>query len=76
MFMAKQIDNKIKSLATGITGESKLRLLKRFLDDLFLIFKGTTKELHEFFNLINKIHPAIKFTMTPTKRKNKNPKET
>ena len=43
-----------------------LLLLKRFLDDLFLIFQGTTKQLHILFDKINKIHPAIKFTMDHT----------
>ena len=44
----------------------KLLLLKIFLDDIFLIFQGTTKQLNTLFNEINKIHPSIKFTMTHT----------
>ena len=28
--------------------------------------KGTTKQVHDFFDKINKIHPALKFTMQHT----------
>ena len=41
-------------------------LFKRFLDDIFAIFEGTTKELHELFEAINQIHPTLKFTMQHT----------
>ena len=67
LFMADQIDDKIKLIAT--LGAGQLKLLKRFLDDLFLIFKGTTRELHVFLDKINQIHESIKFTMTHTARK-------
>lgn len=40
--------------------------MKIFLDDLFSIFIGTTKKLHNFFEEINQIHPNIKFTMDHT----------
>ena len=40
--------------------------MKRFLDDIFLIFQGTIENLHKFFEEINMIHPTIKFTMTNT----------
>jgi len=63
-YMAKQVDPKIEEVATQNAGE--LKFLKRFLDDLFLIFKGTSKELHHFFEQINRINPSIKFTMTHT----------
>ena len=43
-----------------------LLLLKRFLDDLFMIFKGKTKQIHKLHQEINKIHPAIQFTMQHT----------
>ena len=67
MYMGDKIDTKIEELATLHAGN--LRLLKRFLDDLFLIFKGTSKQLHNLFEQINKIHPTIKFTITHTKNK-------
>ena len=50
----------------GEGGQSSFILLKRFLDDLFSIFKGTTKQLHRLFNEINQIHPTLKFTMSHT----------
>ena len=68
IFMGKQIDPKIEELATQSAGE--LKLLKRFLDDLFLIFRGTTKELHILFEKLNKINPAIQFTLVHTANEN------
>ena len=44
IFMASR-DTEIKNLY----GEEILILLKRFLDDFFLIFQGSTKELHKLF---------------------------
>ena len=41
-------------------------MLKRFLDDLFFIFTGTTIELHKLLSEMNQIHPDIKFTSTHT----------
>ena len=61
------IDKQIKIAATK--GKGALKLLKRFLDDLFLIFKGTTKELHLLLDRINQINPSIQFTMKHTTRK-------
>jgi hypothetical protein len=49
-----------------------LKFFKRFLDDIFLVFLGSTAKLHLFFNDINMIHPNIKFTMTHTKPKSEN----
>ena len=50
----------------GENGKSALLFLKRFLDDLFKITQGTTKNLHKSFDEINQIHPSLKFTMTHT----------
>ena len=47
-----------------------MSVLKRFLDDFFSIFNGTTKELHALFVKINQIHPTIKFTMSHTSIRN------
>ena len=60
-FMAK-LDRLIKNTK----GAEALLLLKRFLDDYFLIFKGSTKQLHALFVEWNKLHPTIKLTMTHT----------
>ena len=66
-YMARKIDPRIEEVATLSAGE--LKLLKRFLDDLFLVFKGTSKELHNLFEQINQINPAIQFTMVHTENK-------
>ena len=49
-------------------------LLKRFLDDYFTLFEGSTKDLHAFFVKFNKLHTTIKFTMSHTSIRNE-PKE-
>ena len=43
-----------------------LTFLKRFLDDLFTIFIGSTKQLHKKWKVMNKIHPSVQFTMQHT----------
>ena len=65
IFMARKIDDKIISLAQkyGTENTSPLSIFKRFLDDIFSIFRGTTKELHELFEEMNKLHQSIKCTM-------------
>ena len=35
---------------------------KRFIDDIFLIFLGTTKQLHSMKDLMDNLYPMIKFT--------------
>ena len=67
IFMDKNVDIVIKRLAAKYGEEgTTLTFMKRFLDDIFLVFKGTTKDLHAFFEEINQIHKNIKFTMTHT----------
>ena len=65
MFMAEMIDEAILKIAQKY-GEQVLRLMKRFLDDLFLIFTGTTTQLHQMLDEINQVHPNIKLTMSHT----------
>ena len=36
---------------------------KRSEDDIFSVFKGTTKDLHQLFDDLNRLHKSIKFTM-------------
>ena len=43
-----------------------IRFLKRFLDDIFMIFTGSIDKLHMFLNEFNTVHPTIKFTMNHT----------
>ena len=35
---------------------------KRFIDDIFLIFLGTTKQLQSMKDFMNNLHPTIRFT--------------
>ena len=68
IFMAKKIDIKIREIFEKYSenGQSPLRFLKRFLDDIFSIFEGSVTDIHKIFDEINTIHPNIKFTMTHT----------
>ena len=68
IFMARQIDNKIKDIIEKMKNSETvdLRLFKRFLDDLFFIFIGNTKVIHTILEQINQIHPYIKLIMKHT----------
>ena len=66
IFMHK-IDVLLRDLARAITKENEenedpIRLYKRFLDDIFMVWRGSLDELQVFLKEINKIHPTIKFT--------------
>ena len=69
IYMARRIDNKIVKIVENMKqakSEKKpilLLMLKRFLDDLFLILQGSTKQLHMLLSEINKIPASIQFTM-------------
>ena len=67
-FMARRIDNQIIALAQkhGLNSKSPLTIFKRFLDDIFSIFQGTSKDLHKLFDEMNQLHKSIKFTMNHT----------
>ena len=65
IFMA-EIDAKIAQIAQNHFTENPLKFFKRFLDDIFIVFKGSNKKLHEFHREINKIHNNIQFTMEHT----------
>ena len=45
-----------------------LALLKRFLDDVFLLNFGSSRKLQDLLEKINKMHPTINFTMSHTTR--------
>ena len=45
-----------------MTNADPIRLYKRFLDDIFLVWSGSVPELQTFLEEINNIHPSIKFT--------------
>ena len=76
IFMA-EIDQIINSLGSKYNKENveALRLLKRFLDDYFMLFIGSTKELHSFLDEVNKINPSIQLTMNHTSDENEDPEE-
>ena len=59
-----KIDKLLKTLAKNLTenGEDPIRLFKRFLDDIFIVWKGTIEELQTFLEEMNSLHPTIKFT--------------
>ena len=67
-FMARTVDPEITNLAHKFdTNEQKvMQLLKKFLDDYFSIFNGSTKNLHLLWDEMNKISPSIKLTMNHT----------
>ena len=74
IFLARILDDKILKLALEISESemSPIKLLKRFLDDIFMIFVGNTKKLHKLLEEINKIHPSIKLTMSHTSLSSEN----
>ena len=39
-----------------------IHIWKRFIDDIFIIWTGTTAEFEEYMHTINQTHPTIKFT--------------
>ena len=61
IFLARTLDKLMKKL-----GAKFFQMLKRFLDDYFTIFVGTTKELHKLLEEINKVYPTIKLTLNHT----------
>ena len=77
IYLAKRIDNEILRLGLkyGQSGNSALLTMRRFLDDIFSIFRGTTKQLHNFFDELNKIHPTLKFTLNHTSPENEAAKD-
>ena len=66
--LAKTIDPRFIEIAKRLAedGDIPIKLLKRFLDDIFMVFTGSVKTLHVLFEEMNKIHPKLKFTMTHT----------
>ena len=77
IFMARKIYKAILQVCEKYieNGDIPIKFMKRFLDDIFLIFLGSIQKLHEFFQEINLIHPNIKFTMfhTTTKTEQEEP---
>ena len=57
----------LKAAAKHGDGTFPISFYKRFLDDIFFVFLGSHKKLHEFLDEMNQIHPAIRFTICHTK---------
>lgn len=55
LFMDK-IERKLQSLS------DKIRVWRRYIDDIFFLWIGTRAELNKFMRQANAIHPTIKFT--------------
>ena len=61
-----EIDDKMHILANRITDSEPIKLLKRFIDDYFLIWTGNVETLESFLSKLNDLHPTIKFTYSFT----------
>ena len=68
IYLAERIDRQIREMSKnyGKNDQEALKMLKGFLDDIFQIFIGISKDLHKFFEDINQIHPSLKFTLIHT----------
>ena len=68
IFMARKIDPKILEAAEKFKNSdgNPVRFIKRFLDDIFMVWRGSTSDLHKFLHHLNSINPSIKFTMSHT----------
>ena len=66
------IDSKIRKIAQkyGKDGKSASQFFKSFVDDLIHIFSDTTKQLHQLYEEMTKIHHTLKFTMEHTSPNN------
>jgi len=66
--MAEKIDPEIWNISTryAVNDMTPIKLLKRFLDDIFMIYTGSVSSLHMFLEELNQIHDKMKFTMTHT----------
>ena len=68
IFMAK-FDHQIMNVTYGLfSDEVRIKFYKRFLDDIFLIFKGNNSELHLWLDIVNALDPWIKFTINHTSK--------
>ena len=77
MFMGKKIDPKILEIAKRLSknNQSPVEYLKLFWMILSHSLNGISKDLHAFFEEINKIHPQIKFTIKHTTSKLESPED-
>ena len=66
IFMAIQ-DQLIMKVTDGLfEHELRIKYFRRFLDDIIIIFNN--KELHLWLDVVNSLHPDIKYTMNHTSK--------
>ena len=58
------IDKDDLKIAKENENNFKVKFYRRYLDDIYMLFNGTSKSLHDFLQMINQINPNIKFTIT------------
>ena len=62
----KELDSRIIELSAQMFSPDTIKMYRRFLDDIFLIFRGSPNDLHQFLSEVNKLHQSIKFTVQHT----------
>ena len=62
IFMSKIDKMAINAAALFGEGIRPIRFYKRFLDDIFTIWLGSVEDLENFLDLLNTLHPTIKFS--------------
>ena len=69
--MAKVIDPKLLEAAENFKTNDVFPIIfmKRFLDDIKMVWRGSVEKLHAFLDAINQIHPSLKFTLSHTTSK-------
>jgi hypothetical protein len=58
IYVSTLIERRIQETIT-----EKMKLYKRFIDDIFFIWQGTLPELHAFMATLNTLEPSLKFTL-------------
>jgi hypothetical protein len=63
----RKIDPEVLKMASRYgDGTFPIRLFKRFLDDIIMLWCGTVESLHSFIKEINTINSSIQFTLSHT----------
>lgn len=52
-----------KFIMSNDTYRKRIMFYRRYVDDTFVVFDGTIRQLESMVNEINKVHPKIKFTL-------------
>ena len=62
-FLEQNLYTKYEQIYGSEEKEKFMKEFKRFLDDCFIFWQRSEKQLLEFFTLLNTLHPKIQFTM-------------